>query len=116
MQSLLGAIDQLKRYIDEKEKGGAAIDEQEISEQLQKSNHFAMSNDDMKTLLESIDQLKNYIDQREKVWEMAQAKLNSDDNDGTYVTMKAEDVQNLISAIDQLKRYIDEKSKADSET
>ena len=55
MQSLLGAIDQLKRYIDEKEKGTAAIDDQEISEQLQKSNQFAMSNDDMKTLLESID-------------------------------------------------------------
>ena len=55
--------------------------------------------------------MKKYIDQREKIWEEAQAKVNTEadaDADGDKnMNMKAEDVQSLIDAIDQLKRYID---------
>ena len=67
MQTLLDAIDQLKKYIEQNQR---IWDESQKNLNMSggQSNEVNMKSDDVQSLIEAIDKMKKYIDMKEKIW------------------------------------------------
>ena len=95
VQALLGSIDQLKQYIDQREKIWESG--QNVVNSDGDAKNMNMKAEDVQSLIDAIDQLKRYIDQIEggKADGVGQG-----DKQSQQFGMQLDDVQTLLDSIE----------------